>query len=247
MDYHSLYNKLISSRIGRIRDDRTYYERHHIIPKCLGGTDDESNIVLLTAKEHYVAHHLLHVANKNNRKLAYAFVMMTTNQQNERKLTARMISECKRIWSTLDNPMKGKKHTEEALEKMRTSRRNRSTEPFAGKKHTEEHKNKMREMNTGENHPCFGVPLSEEHKKKVSEGMLSKKWTAEERKRWSDAHSGEKNSMFGKKHSNESKKKMSEATKNIKKIECPHCGKVGPIPNMKQHHFDNCKQKEHKD
>jgi hypothetical protein len=34
-------------------------EKHHIVPKCLGGTDDESNIVCLTMREHYVAHLLL--------------------------------------------------------------------------------------------------------------------------------------------------------------------------------------------
>lgn len=36
-----------------------YSERHHIIPKSLGGTDDKSNIVRLTGKEHFLAHKLL--------------------------------------------------------------------------------------------------------------------------------------------------------------------------------------------
>lgn len=36
-----------------------YYEKHHIIPKCMGGTNKKSNIVLLTAKAHFVCHHLL--------------------------------------------------------------------------------------------------------------------------------------------------------------------------------------------
>jgi hypothetical protein len=36
-----------------------YCEKHHIIPKCLGGSNDPSNIVALTAREHFLAHWLL--------------------------------------------------------------------------------------------------------------------------------------------------------------------------------------------
>ena len=36
-----------------------YYEFHHIIPKSLGGLDDESNVIPLTAREHILAHYLL--------------------------------------------------------------------------------------------------------------------------------------------------------------------------------------------
>jgi hypothetical protein len=34
-------------------------ERHHIIPKCCGGTNCRSNLVFLTPTEHYIAHRLL--------------------------------------------------------------------------------------------------------------------------------------------------------------------------------------------
>lgn len=36
-----------------------YRERHHVIPRCMGGGDAAENIVELTAEEHYVAHQLL--------------------------------------------------------------------------------------------------------------------------------------------------------------------------------------------
>lgn len=36
-----------------------YYEKHHILPKSLGGTDDEDNLVLLTSREHFLCHYLL--------------------------------------------------------------------------------------------------------------------------------------------------------------------------------------------
>jgi hypothetical protein len=36
-----------------------YREKHHIIPKCIGGTNDKSNIVTLSAREHFICHMLL--------------------------------------------------------------------------------------------------------------------------------------------------------------------------------------------
>lgn len=36
-----------------------YYEKHHIIPKCVGGEDKPNNYVLLTYREHIKAHYLL--------------------------------------------------------------------------------------------------------------------------------------------------------------------------------------------
>lgn len=39
--------------------DGTYTETHHIVPRCLGGTDEADNLVELTAEEHLCAHLLL--------------------------------------------------------------------------------------------------------------------------------------------------------------------------------------------
>ena len=57
MDYARIYGQLVGRARGRLRHG--YMERHHILPKCMGGTDKSSNLVLLTAKEHFIAHKLL--------------------------------------------------------------------------------------------------------------------------------------------------------------------------------------------
>jgi hypothetical protein len=57
MDYFKHYNLLIERAKSRNLDG--YKERHHIVPRCMNGTDDKSNIVELTPEEHYVAHQLL--------------------------------------------------------------------------------------------------------------------------------------------------------------------------------------------
>jgi 5-methylcytosine-specific restriction endonuclease McrA len=55
--YTTWYNKIILNARNRIIDG--YVEKHHVIPKSLGGTDEISNLVVLTAKEHFVCHLLL--------------------------------------------------------------------------------------------------------------------------------------------------------------------------------------------
>ena len=78
MDYNKVYKQLISKAQteDRFRNSDTYYERHHILPKCLGGSNTKSNLVLLTAKEHYLAHYLLHREYPADKKLLHAFMLM---------------------------------------------------------------------------------------------------------------------------------------------------------------------------
>lgn len=59
MNYKRIYEDLIESRKMRPRLDGEYYERHHILPRCMGGGDEEENLIYLTAEEHFMAHMLL--------------------------------------------------------------------------------------------------------------------------------------------------------------------------------------------
>lgn len=56
--YTICYYQIIDRARSRILSD-VYFERHHIIPKSLGGLNNKDNIVQLTAKEHFVCHRLL--------------------------------------------------------------------------------------------------------------------------------------------------------------------------------------------
>jgi 5-methylcytosine-specific restriction endonuclease McrA len=55
--YTRWYHNIVEQAQNRIIDG--YVEKHHIIPRSLGGTDDRSNLVILTAKEHFICHLLL--------------------------------------------------------------------------------------------------------------------------------------------------------------------------------------------
>lgn len=80
MNYIKHYDVLVTRGKTRKLSDQ-YLERHHIIPKCLGGSDDIENISLLTPEEHYTAHLLLVKIYPNEKKLVFAAVMMNTTSK----------------------------------------------------------------------------------------------------------------------------------------------------------------------
>ena len=76
MNYIKIYNSLVSNKVDRRKGKDVYYESHHIMPKSLGGDNDKSNLVLLTAREHFVAHRLLTKIYPNSWKMKFALFMM---------------------------------------------------------------------------------------------------------------------------------------------------------------------------
>ena len=80
MNYLNVYNNLINKvkSEGRIKSGGLYYECHHIIPKCLGGNNLKDNLVLLTAREHFIAHKLL--AKINCRATLLPPLFLSTNE-----------------------------------------------------------------------------------------------------------------------------------------------------------------------
>jgi hypothetical protein len=82
MNYKKIYDSLIER--GKNRELKGYGEKHHIIPRCLGGLDDKTNLVKLTPEEHYVAHQLLVKIYPENMKLAIAASMMIPNRPNNK-------------------------------------------------------------------------------------------------------------------------------------------------------------------
>lgn len=92
MDYEKIYNDLVYNAKQREINKNDYFEKHHIIPRCLGGTDNDSNIVNLYPREHFLAHKLLNKIFDNNKSLRYAFCMMvfTTIKSLEKRQTVKV-------------------------------------------------------------------------------------------------------------------------------------------------------------
>lgn len=82
MNYRKHYENLIKRAQSRVLT--AYTESHHIIPRCMGGTDESENLVNLTPEEHYVAHQLLVKIYPNNVGLICAAMLMTGHKNKQR-------------------------------------------------------------------------------------------------------------------------------------------------------------------
>ena len=84
MDYGRIYRQLIA-RAKERRLENCYAECHHILPRCMGGTDAKENLVDLTAEEHYLADQILIRMYPNEPKLIYAANMLTVGRMTNKR------------------------------------------------------------------------------------------------------------------------------------------------------------------
>lgn len=99
--------------LNRKKGCGVYYERHHIIPKCAGGKDTSDNLVLLTAREHFLAHYLLTKIYKDTPytyNIDYAFICMKRDgYRQQRYLNSRLYESIKvRFAKEISEHNKGK-------------------------------------------------------------------------------------------------------------------------------------------
>jgi hypothetical protein len=83
MNYREIYNNLVRRGQGRILEG--YSEKHHIVPRCLGGTDEETNLVSLTPEEHYLCHLLLVKIHPNDIRLVRAAMFMVSSNREQQR------------------------------------------------------------------------------------------------------------------------------------------------------------------
>lgn len=100
MNYTKIYNQLVNKAKLRGLDKKQhegYFEIHHILPVSLGGSNDDSNLVMFTGREHFIAHMLMWKADPDDVSLQRAAWMMSARnvcKVNSRLYTA--IQEVKR-------------------------------------------------------------------------------------------------------------------------------------------------------
>lgn len=187
MNYLKVYCNLIRKAENRTPPEG-YTEKHHTFPKSIYGNNNR--VVLLTGREHYIAHALLEkvciqrygLKDQKTIKMTYAHSGMKGNGG----YTNSILYEGARKRKS-DN-MKGKSRYIPTEKHKEGTRRRR-----LGTKASDETKRKMSEAHKGKKLP----PRSEEWRKKHSDRM--KKII------------GEKHPMYGKTHSEESKRKMSKS------------------------------------
>lgn len=145
MDYQAIYVKLIKKAQNkpRVKGQDAYFEAHHIIPKCLGGEGTvwayktHPNIVLLTPKEHYVAHLLLCEIYPNEKKLKYALWRMANpgNRPSDYKMSSNGYSRLRKtIQQQLREQASGIPKSKETIIKLKKAKPPRSQQHIDGLK-----------------------------------------------------------------------------------------------------------------
>lgn len=236
--YTKYYYQIVEEAKSRSKLD-SYTERHHIIPRSLGGPDTADNLVYLTAREHFLCHWLLTkmVSGSHAKwKMVNALGLMTwaeNNAQERYKISPRLYEQIKAKHSLLKsiqqrgakNHFYGKKHTEESKKKMSEAKLgnipwNKGKEfkgaGMTGKNHTEETRARIREAKKG-------TALSDEHKQKISKSLLAQNLT----------------------RSDETKEKMRQAKLGIKhptKV-CENCGNEYTIAMYTRWHGPKCRHR----
>jgi len=109
--YKDYIDRILSSRENN-KDKDNYQERHHILPKSSGGSNDITNLVYLYPEEHYHAHKLLALENPKNYALVAAWHKMqnpiVTNQQRNYIVSAEDYGVARRMFGELHSQrMKG--------------------------------------------------------------------------------------------------------------------------------------------
>ena len=196
MNYLHIYWSIIHNRLHNKVDG--YVEHHHIVPKSEGGDDSPDNIVALTAREHYICHLLL-AKIYNDYKMYCAVVYMqckTKLQKRDFKFNSRLYEQIRKDFSIKNSEAhkgkstwnKGIPQSEEAKKKNSEAHKGKPSY-LKGKHLTEEVKAKLSSARKGKKFK----PLSDEHKKAISEGNKGRK-CANKGKRW--VNDGNKNSYI---------------------------------------------------
>lgn len=95
MDYKRIYEELIEHRKMLPKLEGVYYERHHIVPRCMGGGDEDDNLIYLTYEDHFMSHMLL--AKAYGGKLWFAAAAMKLPKKHGREIRhRRMFAVAKR-------------------------------------------------------------------------------------------------------------------------------------------------------
>jgi hypothetical protein len=179
MDHKTVYDRLISRARGRTPDG--YSERHHVVPKCVGGTNKADNIVRLTPEEHFVAHQLLVHMYPETPKLIFALRALCMNT-GSRRPGNKVVGWMRRRMAEVVGQMKsGVPRSPVTVEKQRQSLLGRKAPPdqiekiraaLKGKPKSPEHNAKVGRK--GRRSPMTGRAHSEETKAKMRAAALAR-------------------------------------------------------------------------
>jgi hypothetical protein len=215
--YSKCYYSIVNRAKSRIIDSNIYTEKHHIIPKSVGGTNLKENLVKLTAREHFICHLLLPkmLVGSYRHKMVHALWRMCNSLNSEYKINARTykLSKEQHSWVMSNIGHQGQF-------KMGRPTWNK------GIPRTAEVKQAISKANYGR-----------------ETGRTSDTFTDEWKNRISNSKKGKSTWNKGVTHSDVTKKLQSDIAKNRAKKTCPYCSTETSPGNYARWHGDNCRDK----
>ena len=206
-----------------------YTEKHHIIPKSLGGSNKKNNIVSLTPREHFICHRLLTkmTENDNKRKMVFAINMMMVKNTNQFRYQATS-----RTYNTIKEAFSKVNHFNDPVWQKQNGLKQR------GKTVSKATRQKLIQSWTEERK----INQSEIARKQMSGNVPWNKG------KLCPQLSGTNNGFYGKTHSTEycenlaNQKRGKTTYWDGKKKVCSHCNRELDLGNYARYHGDKCKK-----
>lgn len=197
--YYTKYQQIVKHYkdldLNKLND--LYTESHHILPKCMGGSDTEDNLVRVPARVHFLLHWMLYRIYRTSEMACAWNMMCSISPDHTNRYTSKSFEYSRKVSASFASArMKGnklflgKQHTKESksLLSQAGKRRTHSDETKLkiskagiGRIHTEETKKKIALSNIGWNHSSetkkklskqkLGKTLSDEHRAKIKQGL----------------------------------------------------------------------------
>lgn len=188
MNYLKHYCNLIRKAENRTPPEG-YTEKHHVFPVSIYGKNNR--IVVLTAREHYIAHALLEkiyiqrygIGDEKTKKMTYGFWMMRIAQEGKhiRYCNSTLYENLKERWresiSGKNNPFYGKTHSEDTIKFFRESQLGEKSHAYGKKWWNDGCGNtKFSKECPGEGWVLGRGNLTEETRRQMSSSRIGKKW-----------------------------------------------------------------------
>jgi hypothetical protein len=193
LNYQRIHDQIIAAARERGMPSG-YCERHHVIPRSMGGTNDATNLVRLTGREHYLIHWMLFKIHRYQ-ETAFAWFRMTHTKESCGRYTSYTYEYAKRAKSEFQSRL------------------------FAGRTLSEEHRRKLSEAKRGRSYsdqgrdPATsrkGQTLTPEQKARIGAASRGRKASDETRKKLSASKTGHRNPRYGKPALNAKRKELEQ-------------------------------------
>lgn len=155
--YYSLIDR------AKTRQLKSEIEKHHIIPRSLGGGNEKENLVSLTPREHFICHRFLAKMTTGPAKRSMTCAIMYMSNFRQDKISSRTYAYIKKQFSLMRT---GYRHSEASKEQMSLTHKARGITP--------ENRIKMSKAK-------IGMKFTQTHCQNISNAQRGKTLTPEHR------------------------------------------------------------------